>query len=237
MCARLGFGVRPNFTAQAFHCFPRFHQECLPRRCDSHRIYPPAVRSTTEAWPPLRDLRQQVHLGLRVRLLLAQQFAVRPGATRQFVPASRRPPPRPRPSPRCGRSCEVSKADGRRRSPCGRASGGRAPPGSACSLSLSSALVASSSSRIGAFFSSARAIASRCRCPPESLHAAVADHRVEALRQRLDEVAAARDRGGREHLVLASRRAVRSGCSPAPSGGTGRYPAAPPRPCRAGSAG
>ena len=53
----------------------------------------------------------------------------------------------------------------------------------ACSHSLSSALVASSSSRIGASFSNARAIARRCRWPPDKLDAAVADHGVEAFRQ------------------------------------------------------
>jgi hypothetical protein len=55
------------------------------------------------------------------------------------------------------------------------------------SLSESSALVASSSSRIGASRSIARARATRCRCPPGQLHAALADQRVEPVGQRVDE--------------------------------------------------
>ena len=53
------------------------------------------------------------------------------------------------------------------------------------------------------------------------LHAAVADHGGEAIGQRLDELAAVRHLGGGQHVLPRSRRGGRSGCSPAPNGGTG----------------
>ena len=69
-----------------------------------------------------------------------------------------------------------------------------------CSDSVSSAEVASSSTRIGAFLSSARAIASRCRWPPDSRWPALADHRLVAVRQRDDELV--RVGGARRRLDL-----------------------------------
>src|ERR1700737_3984800 len=73
------------------------------------------------------------------------------------------------------------------------------------SLSVSSAEVASSSTRIGAFLSSARALALASR---ETL-AALADHRVVALREAEDEIVGVRGtRGGLDLLARGGWRTV-----------------------------
>ena len=56
------------------------------------------------------------------------------------------------------------------------------------SVAASSALVASSRIRIGGSFSRARAIASRCRWPPDRVDAALADLRVVTVRLADDEL-------------------------------------------------
>jgi len=68
--------------------------------------------------------------------------------------------------------------------------------------SVSSALVASSSSKIGGSRSSARAIAIRCRSPPESRVAALAEQRAVAVRELLDEVVGVAARRRRFDLCL-----------------------------------
>ena len=64
------------------------------------------------------------------------------------------------------------------------------------SFSASTEDSASSSTRIGASRSSARAMAMRWRWPPERRDAALADHRLVALRQRHDEVVGVGGAGG-----------------------------------------
>ena len=84
----------------------------------------------------------------------------------------------------------------------------------ASSDSPSSAEVASSSSSSGASFRNARAMAMRWRWPPESFDAAVADDRLEAVRQLRDELVASRGDRRLHHLLRRTRPAGRSGCSP-----------------------
>ena len=67
---------------------------------------------------------------------------------------------------------------------------------------MSSALVASSSSRIGAFFRIALASARRWRWPARQPQAAVADHRVVALRLRHDELVRGGGLGGGDDLLV-----------------------------------
>ena len=96
-----------------------------------------------------------------------------------------------------------------------------------CSIRLASALctsisdsvsrceVASSRIRMGAFFSSARAMAMRCRWPPLRLSAAVADHGLVSLRQPLDELVRQRRFGGAaDRLAWECRAGRRRCCSP-----------------------
>ena len=73
------------------------------------------------------------------------------------------------------------------------------------SLAESSAEVASSKIRIGGFFSSVRAIATRCFSPPDELEAALADHGVVALGRGGDEVVDVRR--ARRRLDLGAARA------------------------------
>ena len=72
------------------------------------------------------------------------------------------------------------------------------------SLSASSALVASSRISTGGSISSARAMARRCRCPPERLAAPSSSIRVVAARQALDELLGARELRG-AHDVYEAR--------------------------------
>ena len=128
----------------------------------------------------------------------------------------------------CGRSSAAWTGGARPRSPCGRSSAGRAPAARPARTSLSSAQVASSSSRIGASRRKARAMASRWRWPPDSFtprsptivskpsDSAAMKSQPRSLRRRI-------------HLVIGRVRACRSGCSRAPSGGTASRPAARPR--------
>ena len=104
-----------------------------------------------------------------------------------------------------------------------------------CSVRVSSALVASSSSRIGGFLTSVRAIATRCFSPPDSLSPrsptsvskplgsrSISAHQRRAARRRLDRPAMRRavaavadvvaDRLVEQHRILrddADRRAQR----------------------------
>ena len=58
------------------------------------------------------------------------------------------------------------------------------------------------------------------------LDAALADERVVAVRQRLDELGRVRELGGASHLRVGGARAGRSGCCRRSCGGTSRDPAA-----------
>jgi hypothetical protein len=71
--------------------------------------------------------------------------------------------------PRSGRPCAPWPAGARRPAWCAPAPAARPPACTARSLSASSALVASSSSRTGASRRMARAMAMRCFCPPDSI--------------------------------------------------------------------
>jgi len=62
--------------------------------------------------------------------------------------------------------------------------------------SLSRAEVASSRISTGEFLRNARAMASRCRCPPEEAHAVLPDHGIEALCHFADELHRVRRLGG-----------------------------------------
>jgi len=63
----------------------------------------------------------------------------------------------------------------------------------------------SSSSRIGAFRRRARAIAIRCRCPPDSFTPRFPDLRVVGLGQPPDEVVRLRQPRRLHHLLVAGR--------------------------------
>ena len=89
-----------------------------------------------------------------------------------------------------------STADARSRSSCGRASARRAPTWISRSDSVSSAEVASSRIRIGASLRIARAIAMRCRCPPESRMPRSPTIVSKPRRLLADEIERVRRRGG-----------------------------------------
>ena len=75
------------------------------------------------------------------------------------------------------------------------------------SESVSSAEVASSRIKIGAFLSSARAMARRWRCPPDKLHTHLADHRIVAVGHRHDKFMRVRRLRRRDHgLYVAIQR-------------------------------
>ena len=97
------------------------------------------------------------------------------------------------------------------------------------SLSASSALVASSSSSTGRSASSARAIASRWRCPPDSRTPRSPRYVSIALRQARDELVRERRVAGGAHLVVARVRAARSARSRRRSQQRSPAPAAPAR--------
>ena len=144
---------------------------------------------------------------------------------RHACPARRSGPGR---RPRCGRPASPWPGGARRPAWCAPATAVRPPPAPARSLSASSALVASSSSRIGASRRIARAMATRCFWPPDSITPAFAQVGVIALRQRGQEImrrgrpgggldlgigrlgAAKADvlarRGGEDHRVLRHQR-------------------------------
>ena len=97
------------------------------------------------------------------------------------------------------------------------------------SLSASSALVASSSSRIGRSASTARAIASRCRWPPDSRTPRSPSEARVAVGQPLDELGRRRPRRRRREPRRRSRRDGRSARSRARWPRRSPDPAARPR--------
>ncbi len=98
------------------------------------------------------------------------------------------------------------------------------------SFSASRALVASSSSRIGASRTRARAMARRWRWPPERRRGAVAHRRVEALRQGVEEALGLGGPGGGADLGVAGVLAAEADVVRRPSRRTAASPG-PPAPC------
>ena len=96
----------------------------------------------------------------------AVQVGVDPAACEQLacVPVSTMRPPRPR---RCGRRRRSSRAGARSRSRCGRAGPRRTRAGSPPPIRSRGATSPRRGSRSRGFFSSRRAIASRCFSPPD----------------------------------------------------------------------
>ena len=81
------------------------------------------------------------------------------------------------------------------------------------SVAGSSALVGSSSKRIGEFFRNARAMPMRLALPDAEVTAALADRTVEALRQPPDELRRLRTLGRLYDLLPQSRPAAHRRCS------------------------
>ena len=162
---------------------------CLPARAVHRgraRDADPGVGDKKQARrenPPGLATRSRSASGLRHRRqfldqmdLLAQQLAIRAGPVGEHPSANRRRSPGRRPSPRCGRSCAAWRAGARSRSRCARRIRWSSAAWIACSLSESSALVASSSSRIGASLQQRPRDRQPLPLPARELHAAVADH-------------------------------------------------------------
>ena len=169
---------------------------------------------------------------LSKRVLPVVQLAVAAAQRHQLARACRAPRSRRAPAPGSGRRCGWWTAGARSRSvvrPCAQ------PAQRLLDQRLALAVqaeVASSRIRMRGSARSARAMAMRCRWPPESLIPALADDRVVALREAAHELVAR----GRCAPPPRSRRAwrpgARSGCCRPPCRRTGSSPAAPRRAAR-----
>ena len=186
------------------------------RRRAATRFSPPSTRPWRKS-KPVSEAGSPSTSSASRRSLVLEPARNRRRAAPSAPPAARLRGCGRRATRRCGRNRRRSKDGARWRSRCGPASRARAPSRMAASDSLSSADVASSSSRIGAALRIARAIAMRWRCPPDSFTPRSPMIVAKPCGSNLDELGAARRRGRGDDRAFAEYPGGRNGYSRSPS--------------------